>query len=365
MNQSLRKRSSAGILLAVAFVALFAVLALSAAPRQAQASTIWACNIKTASGYQASSKAAAMSHNLNSSSYTVYPSGDKSGRVDFVALDAVMGKVSNRYRQNWDHRNKKITVRLVKGKTYYIDKTLKLYDNVTFIANGATIRQVTKGKGIFINALYKDSSDNVGSKRKIGGYSRCKNITVTGGKYITTGQPGSTKRSKNGWRFGYSTFLFMHGTNIKISGVTISNNYNGHWIELAGCKDSSIKNSTFNGSYRGDSTNEVVQLDVTKSSSNSPQGAPWDGTVTKNVSVSGCHFNVPGIYRGIGTNNASSRSYSSIKVKGNSFYVKAFAASFYKVSGLTISGNKFSKGKVLVSKCSKVSLGKTEKKRKV
>lgn len=346
-------------------VALLAFVTCLCTAQQAHAADIWPCNLKTASGYMPATKSAAMSHNLNSSSYTVYPSGDKSGRTDFVALDAVMGKVSNRYNQNWDHRNKKVTVRLVPGKTYYIDKTLKLYNNVTFIGTGATLRQVTKGKGVFINALYKDSSDNTGSKKKIGGYSRCSNIAVTGGTYVTTGQAGNTKRSKNGWRFGYSTFLFMHGNNIRISGVTISNNYNGHWIEFAGCRNVSVKNSTFNGSYKGDSTNEVIQLDATKASSNSPQGAPWDGTVTKDVTVSGCKFNVPGIYRGIGTNSQSKKKYSNIKVLNNTFKVKKYGIAFEQTTKCKASGNEFSKGKkVLVKKSSKVTLGKTEKRYK-
>lgn len=305
------------------------------------------------------------STNMNSKSYTINPSGDKSGKTDRTAFNNCMGKVTT-YGQKWDHRNKAIAINLVKGKTYYIDVTCKLYNNVTFNANGATIKQVTKGKGVFINALYKDSTDNTGSKKKIGGYNRCKNITVNGGTFVTTGKCNpNTTSGKNGWRSGYSTFLFMHGTGIKISGVTIQNNYNGHFIELAGVKSSSIKNCTFKGSYTGDSTNEVIQLDTNYNASVSPQGAPWDGTPCKSITISGCKFNVPKMPVGIGTNYACAKKSSSIKVLNNSFKVKRYALALYKCSKVTATGNAFSKGKVLVHyTASSVKLGKAEKKAK-
>ena len=345
----------------VALCATFVALCLTA--QTAHASSLWICNIKTANGTMVTSKAQAKKTNLDSSSYTIYPSGDKSGNLDFKAIHLCMNKCTS-YKQNWDHRNKKITIKLVKGKTYYIDQTLKLYNNVTFIANGATIKQVTKGKGIFINAYYKDSSDIPSSLKKTGGYSRGKNITINGGTYVTTGQCGKKKGKKNGWYMGYSTFLFMHCNKIRIKNVTITNNYNGHYIELAGCKNCRIEYSTFNGTYKGDSGNEVIQLDACVSKSNSPQGSPWDGTATRTTLIDHCTFNVPSCPKGIGTNQQSSKSYYRIKATNNTFKVKKYALCINNCSKGSASGNKFKSGKVYVSKNSNFTLGKAEKKKK-
>lgn len=357
--------STKKVLMLFTLMALAVGLALSLGAREAQASSVWVLNVKTASGQKASTTKQVKRMNLDSASYTIYPSGDTSGRTDFNAIHNVMNKYSG-YGQRWDHRNKKITVRLISGKTYYINKTLKLYNNITFIATGATLKQVTSGKGIFINALYKDSSDNVGAKRSIGGYSRGKNFTITGGKYVTTGKAGSTGRSKNGWRYGYSTFLFMHCKTIRIKGVTITNNYNGHSIELAGCRNVRVEYCTFNGTYRGDSTNEVIQLDTTKNSNCSPQGKPWDGTTTRTTLIDHCTFNVPNCPKGVGTNNMSTTGYYRVKVTNCKFKVKKYGISFYKITKGGASGNKFTSGKVLMRSCaSQVTLGKVEKSRRV
>ena len=342
-------------------LALFVMLAVSMAmPTQAHAAKRWIDYIETAKGATFDN-----SDNLNALEYTVHPSGDKSGRVDHVGLGMVMGKCTT-YHQKWNHRGKAVVVNLVPGKTYYISTTLKLYDNVTINANGATVKQVTNGKSVFINALYKDSTDNTGSKKKIGGYKRCSNITINGGTYITTGKRSNdVKWSKGGWAGGYSSFLFMHGNKIKISGVTIKNNYNGHYIEFAGVKNSKIENCTFTGKYVGDSTNEVVQLDTAYNSSVSPQGAPWDGTCCKNITITGCKFNVPKMPVGVGTNYACKKKSSKITVTGNTFKVKKYALAFYKCKGVVAKDNKFKKGKVYIHSTAKsVKLGKAEKKAK-
>ncbi|MDO5334686.1 MAG: hypothetical protein Q4F23_01215 [Coriobacteriia bacterium] len=361
MTTTTQRTSAKKAFILISLVALIAGLALTCGAREAHASSVWVCNIKTAKGAMAHSTTQAKRMNLDSSSYTVYPSGDKSGRTDFKALHLVMNKCTT-WGQRWDHRNKKITVRLVPGKTYYINQTLKLYNNITFIGTGATLRQVANGKGVFINALYKSSSDNVGSVRKIGGYKRGHNFVIKGGKYVTTGKPGSTSRSKNGWRFGYSTFLFMHCNKIRIKDVTITNNYNGHSIELAGCANTRIERCTFNGTYRGDSTNEVIQLDTTKNSSCSPQGAPWDGTTTRTTLIDRCKFYVTNCPKGVGTNNMSTKGYYRVKVTNSTFKVKKYAVALYKVTRGGATGNKIIRGKVLTVKSPKAVLGKTEKK---
>lgn len=352
--------ASKAITLIAAVTFMLAFACALGTPMQAHASSRWIDCVTTGSG-----ETFQTTRNLDTDTYTVSPSGDKSGRTDRVALGMVMSECST-YGQHWDHRNKAVTVNLVPGATYYIDVYIKLYDNVTVNANGATIKQVTKGKGVFINALYKNSTDNKGAKKKLGGYKRCSNITVNGGTYITTGKKSPTVGwSKNGWPGGYSTFLFMHGQNIKISNVTIENNYNGHFIEFAGIKNSSIENCTFQGSYVGDSGNEVIQLDTNYSISCSPSGSPWDGTCCKNIIVSGCNFNVPKMPKGIGTNNNCKKRSSNITVTNNSFKVKKYAAYFCKCSKVTMSGNAFRKGKVYISKTAKkVKLSSSEKRAK-
>lgn len=302
----------------------------------------------------------------DSTSYTILPSNDATGETDRSAINNAMNGTNS--TSGWDHRTKPITINFVAGATYYIDGTINLFDDVTINAHGATIKQVTNGKPIFINAHFIGSNNVFNMKPKsVKGYNRCKNISINGGTYITTGKPDpKAKKSKYGkYKHGYSCFLFMHAQNVHIDGATLVNNYNGHFIEFAGVKNSSITNVTIKGKYTGDSTNEAIQLDTNYNKANSPTGAPYDGTPCKNITIQNCNINVSKMSVGIGTNYQCKKTSSNIKILNNKIKVKKYAVALYKCKNITVKGNTFHKGKLYKhSTAKKVKASKNKQKKK-
>ena len=273
--------------------------------------------------------------NGNKVKFVVTQSGDKTGRKDKAAIDRINKKIRT-------NPSIKPTIVFSKNATYYVDCTIMLYDKTTVYAKGATIRQVTPGKPIFINAYYKDSKYNKGAMKKVGGYNRAKDITVNGGTYIVTGKPAKdAKKGKFGaYKAGYSNFMFMHGQNIVIKNCTITNNYNGHFIEFAGVKDGTIRNVTMNGKYIGDYTNEAIQLDTCMNSSVSPQGAPWDGTSNRNITIKKCTISVSGMPVGIGHNSVAKKKSQNISILKNTIHAKKIGITMPNCKSVTYMGNK-------------------------
>ena len=280
--------------------------------------------------------------------FVIKPSHSKSGMGERRSY----GPVRDYMRK---HPGKKVIIEFTPGK-YYVRDTMFLFDGAHIRAHGAVIKAVSRGKPVFLNALFKDSGYNTKKKKRIGGYNRCKNITIDGGTYLTSGKPAAhAGRGKYGrHREGYSNFMFMHAQNINIRNCTIVNNYNGHFIEFAGVKNSRIENVTFKGKYRGDSTNEVIQLDTTMSPSVSPQGAPWDGTPCRNIEIIGCKINVPSMPVGIGTNYQCRKRSGGFLIEKNFIRVKRRAVAMVKVNGATVRNNEFHRGKLYKKLAKKV-----------
>lgn len=300
--------------------------------------------------------------------WVVKPSGDKTGVTDRLTIRQVeLGVVEKKYAEEYDlpygsNQDKKITIKLVSGKKYYLDTVIPCFNNLTLDATGATITQKAAGKGFAINAYFYGGE--FAKNMKKGGYNRCKNVTITGGTWVGTTKPDKTKTKKYGWYSGYSGFLFMHGQNITIQNVTVKNNYNGHCIEFAGVKKGVVKNCTFSGKYVGDTTNEVIQIDTNYSSSVSPTGYPWDGTPCKNITISDCKFKIA-MSVGIGTNYQCKKKSSKITITNCTFSkVKKYAVALYKCKTVKITGSTIKKGKILKhSTASGVKLGAAEKKK--
>lgn len=198
---------------------------------------------------------AATSVTVEETSVTVEPSGDKSGLTDYIALrDAI---------KEYD------TINLVDGGQYYLGGkgkgAINIDDNTTINATGATIRQMNTGKGIFKTT--SEAADKAG-------YSALKNVKIEGGTWI-----GSTKKCK-----GYSLFKFFHGQNLVIENATFKDNYNGHLLEFAGCKDVIVRNCYFGGTYKGEATNEAVQFDnCTKGCLQMDSEEQYDNIPCKNI----------------------------------------------------------------------------------
>ncbi len=281
-----------------------------------------------------------VAYGAESATYVVPASGDVSGETDRKAFNKIAKA----------HYNEEKTIVFESGKTYYIDATLHLPNDTTVKATGATIRQMTKGRPIFISAYFPKSQDSFYlskmPSKSVGKYDRVKNITIDGGTYIGVTEPApNAAQGKYGkYKAGFSNFQFIHGKNITIKNCTITNNYNGHFIELAAIDGALIKNVTFNGSYIGDYTNEVIQLETTYNSTVSPSGEPWDGTPTKNVTIEDCTFDVKGSPIGIGSNGECNRAYTNINILNNTISARDFAYRIVKVEGGTIKGNIINEG---------------------
>ena len=281
--------------------------------------------------------------------YTIQPSGDTTGARDRINFNKIAK----------EHYSEEKTIVFESGKTYYIDATLHLPNDTTVVATGATIRQVTKGKPIFITAYYEKVGDEFYKSKKpassVGGYSRAKNITIDGGTYVdvTEPDPNASNGKYGNYKKGFSDFQFIHGENITVKNCTITNNYNGHFIELVAVNNAEIKNVKFNGTYIGDSTNEVVQIESAYNSSVAPSGAPFDSTPTKNVAIRDCTFEVKNSPIAIGTNPQYGKKFSNIYIYDNSISASIEAVSMNGVEGGCVIGNVVKSGKVNIDSKSK------------
>lgn len=203
---------------------------------------------------------------------------------------------------------------ILKPGEYTIKNLLKIFDNTELIAEGATITQKKKGKGLIINARYEGSKYGEPN----GSYSSCQNITINGGTWIGQLAPSTSKELKdNGCYVGYSNFMFLHGKDITLKNLTIKNNYNGHLIEFGGVKNGLILNCNLaakDSKYAGEADNEAIQLDNTYEYENSPVGAPYDDTPCKNITIKDCKIKFA---RGIGTNPKGDSAYSDIVIENN------------------------------------------------
>lgn len=206
--------------------------------------------------------------------------------------------------------NGKLTVILKPGK-YRIHYALKLFNNTHLIASGAEIEQIDPYRGLLINARYTNSPFGDAE----GGYDSCENITVEGGTWIG-GIPDGVSKSDKRFTGGYSAIMFLHGKNIKIKDLEMINNFNGHFIELGGVDGAVVENCKLGlkGKYIGEPNNEAIQIDNTFAKANSPVGAPFDDTPSKNITIKGCDIK---FVRGIGTNHKGNAFYDNIVIEKN------------------------------------------------
>ena len=129
------------------------------------------------------------------------------------------------------------------------------------------------------------------------------------------------------WDGRAATFTSKHGSH---------NAYVERFIEFAGIKNGKISNVKISGKYRGDSTNEAIQLDTCMNSSVSPQGAPWDGTANQNITIEKCRISVPAMSVGIGFNSKARKKSSNIKIIKNKIKVKKYPVYLNKVKKVTV-----------------------------
>lgn len=161
------------------------------------------------------------------------------------------------------------TVIIPSGSVVEIDYTVRIGDNTTLIADGATIIQTTDGRGVL--------SSNVDKVN----YGSLKNVKIQGGTW---------KSAKN--KKAASMMRFAHGQNLVIDGATVITNYEGHAVELIAMKNTIVQNCTLKavGKSRKNSVEEALQIDIA-----TPKTAPGvakefgtkytTGQTCKNISI--------------------------------------------------------------------------------
>lgn len=203
-----------------------------------------------------------------------------------------------------------VTVTVPAGE-YILSDNLHIYSNTILdLTAGVTLKN--KGSHNMLmagtNGSYAGySSYNQSEACK--GYNGFKNITIKGGTWISTSDNVAT------------IIRIAHATNVTIEGITLTGGGCAHQMEVAAIDGFYVRNCTFKdfGVSKVDDPDkqEALQLDI-PCSSDVFKETYEDGTVMKNVEITGCTFeNVP---RGVGTHTMLNGAYhENIKINGNTF----------------------------------------------
>lgn len=153
------------------------------------------------------------------------------------------------------------------NKNYKIASTIRLKKDTVLDLNGATI--TSANKHLFFNFLSSDTFT---------AYNGNGNITI-----------------KNGTIIG-GAISFGHGDGITIENVTFKDSINDHFLEIAGCRDYSIRNCRFIGMEDVQtSVYEYINVDTVLRA-----GFPWlpngsafyDGAKNDGIYIDNCYFSL-------------------------------------------------------------------------
>lgn len=212
------------------------------------------------------------------------------------------------------------TVRLPKGE-YCLYQSLNLYSNTVLdLSDSVIVRAEGCGSMIRFGT----------SKDVVYGYDGYRNITIKNGAFDARNIGGS------------SLVRFAHASNVEINGVTFMNTTDvQHLLTFAACENVRVSGCQFRNMKTTadlDGFNcEAVQIDILKEGYFTYPA--YDGTPTKNVSVTGCTFeNVP---RGLGTHSAIAGYYfDNMVFKNNTFKnIESYAIRVVNYINSTVSDN--------------------------
>ncbi|MCM1543910.1 MAG: fibronectin type III domain-containing protein [Ruminococcus sp.] len=193
-----------------------------------------------------------------------------------------------------------------KGK-YYIDTTgaaLIIRSNTIFDLNGSTLVR----SGTMLNQNMFQNADLNGNQT-LGKYSLSHDITITNGAIDGAGDKAE---------IAVNLINIGHADKVVISQLEVSNVYQGHLIELSGCRNVTVEDCVFNGFYgKVSSDNEAIQLDISKKGWNNKYLS--DSTICRNITVKSCTFN--NVPTGVGNHHTFTDGYhnKNITISGNKF----------------------------------------------
>lgn len=246
-------------------------------------------------------------------------------RVSLASGSDAKEAVQDALNTNRENSSQPIKV-IVPAGSYTLSDHLIIYSNTYLECTGATFtKNYLKGTMLTVGLTANPAQ----------GDSYYHNITVNGGTFDADGRSGK----KTG-----SIFKFSHVGNITISNANFKNCCNAHHIGFAGCSNVLITGCTFEGHYatpsNEDNNMEAVQLDILEES-HFPDQAPasYDGTMSRNVTVTGCTFK--DVNRGVGSHSAFSGKYiNNVTITNNSFInVVGYAVITSNYRNVNISSN--------------------------
>lgn len=190
-------------------------------------------------------------------------------------------------------------------KNYKIASTIRLKKDTVLDLNGSTI--TSTNKHLFFNFLSTDTFT---------AYNGNGNITI-----------------KNGTIIG-GAISFGHGDGITIENVTFKDSINDHFLEIAGCRDYSIRNCRFIGMEDVQtSVYEYINVDTVLRA-----GFPWlpngsafyDGAKNDGIYIDNCYFSL-----GTGSYEYGFNAFGVHGVAGQSVKHKNIRLTNNKVLGFT------------------------------
>lgn len=177
--------------------------------------------------------------------------------------------------------------------TYYISDTLKIHsDTILKLAPGAKIVRMNEQIPMIMNA---DDTEVLA-----GGYSHCKNITITGGEW--NGRILDDTESA-------ALFSINHSQNVTISDAYIHDYCGTHAVILNACSDVTAEDLTVSDyrdmagkSKKSSWVQEAIHIDYTaETQSLVGWAAPLDNTCCRNIVIKNCTIN--NAAAGVGTHH--------------------------------------------------------------
>lgn len=224
------------------------------------------------------------------------------------------------YTRDFAREASPMTVILPKG-TYGIFGTLNLYSNTTLDLSGSVLTRNENSGSIL--RFGRGSDRNTG-------YSGYRNITVKNGT-LDGGKKGTA-----------SLMRFAHAGNIQILSVKFRNTKNvQHLLTFAAAENVLIDSCSFSDmtfSTASSSNSEAVQIDILNPHHFTDN--VYDGTRTKNVTVSNCSFK--NVVRGVGTHSAIVGYYfDNMNITDNVFSgIAGYAVNALNYRNSNICGNR-------------------------
>jgi hypothetical protein len=192
--------------------------------------------------------------------------------------------------------------------TYGHSDYLRLYKNTNILLHDkATIKHIGSGYKVFING-------ELGNNSYATGYNGEGNIHFKGGIIDLNWQGSTVAYDKN-----ISAFDLAHGENISFRDMTIQNGQNGHYVQVASCKNVVFENCTFKNQEHRNTSNtsyECIQIEESTEAS-FPTFGGYDGTPSKDIHIVGCEFD--NVIRAVGTHGASTIVNIDMVVERNVF----------------------------------------------